>query len=172
MRFSSHLYTSHWGAFSNAEKLHVVLKEDGSIRALLSMTRSGNTEVIAQVARGLANFAKCESRRIMKGIINHIVYFIMVYSHLNNFTSGHWRGRSLLMEDGGLSWLVANLKTASVSTRRHLELAICHLAQNGKGSIFLTWLECNIWAKMRTRRARKQCNFAPWFLQRTTRGIS
>lgn len=53
----------------NAEKLHAVLKEDGSIRALLGMTRSGNNEVIAQVARGLANFAKCESRRIMKGII-------------------------------------------------------------------------------------------------------
>ncbi|KAL1553200.1 kinesin-like protein KIN-UC [Salvia divinorum] len=100
------------GAIANLcgnEKLHTVLKEDGSIRALLGMTRLGNTEVVAQVARGLANFSKCESRRIMKG---------------------HWRGRSLLMEDGGLSWLVANLKTASALTRRHLELAICHLAQN------------------------------------------
>ncbi|KAH6838263.1 Armadillo/beta-catenin repeat family protein / kinesin motor family protein [Perilla frutescens var. hirtella] len=100
------------GAIANLcgnEKLHAVLKEDGSIRALLGMTRSGNTEVIAQVARGLANFSKCESRRIMKG---------------------HWRGRSLLMEDGALSWLVANLNTTSTSTRRHLELAICHLAQN------------------------------------------
>ncbi|XP_047966592.1 kinesin-like protein KIN-UC [Salvia hispanica] len=100
------------GAIANLcgnEKLHMVLKEDGSIRALLGMTRLGNTEVVAQVARGLANFSKCESRRIMKG---------------------HWRGRSLLMEDGGLSWLVANLKTASALTRRHLELAICHLAQN------------------------------------------
>ncbi|KAG6410101.1 hypothetical protein SASPL_128150 [Salvia splendens] len=100
------------GAIANLcgnEKLHTVLKEDGSIRALLGMTRLGNTEVVAQVARGLANFSKCESRRIMKG---------------------HWSGRSLLMEDGGLSWLVANLKMASALTRRHLELAICHLAQN------------------------------------------
>lgn len=47
----------------------MVLKEDGAIKALMGMTRSGNTDVIAQVARGLANFAKCESRRIMKGII-------------------------------------------------------------------------------------------------------
>ncbi|KAL8538668.1 hypothetical protein ACS0TY_000616 [Phlomoides rotata] len=100
------------GAIANLcgnEKLHMVLKEDGAINALMRMTRSGNTDVIAQVARGLANFAKCESRRIMKG---------------------HWRGRSLLMEDGALSWLVVNLNTASTSTRRHLELAICHLAQN------------------------------------------
>lgn len=58
----------------NAEKLHAVLKEHGSIRALLGMTRSGNNEVIAQVARGLANFAKCESRRIMKGTINHLFH--------------------------------------------------------------------------------------------------
>ncbi|KAI3458936.1 hypothetical protein Pfo_015599 [Paulownia fortunei] len=100
------------GAIANLcgnEKLHVVLKEDGAIKALLGMTRSGNTDVIAQVARGLANFAKCESRRIMQG---------------------HWRGRSLLMEDGALSWLVANLNTTSTTTRRHMELAICHLAQN------------------------------------------
>ncbi|KAK6136196.1 hypothetical protein DH2020_030087 [Rehmannia glutinosa] len=57
------------GAIANLcgnEKLHVFLKEDGAIKALLGMTRSGNTDVIAQVARGLANFAKCESRRIVQ----------------------------------------------------------------------------------------------------------
>nr|GEX17005.1 armadillo repeat-containing kinesin-like protein 1 [Tanacetum cinerariifolium] len=42
------------------------------------MVRSGNNDVIAQVARGLANFAKCESRAI---------------------TQGHKKGRSLLMDD-------------------------------------------------------------------------
>lgn len=49
------------------EKLHSILKEDGAIKALLRMTRLDNADVIAQVARGLANFAKCESRRIMQG---------------------------------------------------------------------------------------------------------
>ncbi|KAL0303386.1 UNVERIFIED_CONTAM: Kinesin-like protein KIN-UC [Sesamum radiatum] len=100
------------GAIANLcgnEKLHVVLKEDGAIKALLGMTRSGNADVIAQVARGLANFAKCESRRIMQG---------------------RFKGRSLLMDDGALPWLVANLNTSSTATRRHMELAICHLAQN------------------------------------------
>ncbi|KAK4430973.1 Kinesin-like protein KIN-UC [Sesamum alatum] len=100
------------GAIANLcgnEKLHVVLKEDGAIKALLAMTRSGNADVIAQVARGLANFAKCESRRIIQGRL---------------------KGRSLLMDDGALSWLVANLNTSSTSIRRHMELAICHLAQN------------------------------------------
>lgn len=100
------------GAIANLcgnDKLHVMLKEDGAVKALLRMARTGSTDVVAQVARGLANFAKCESRRIIQG---------------------YWRGRSLLMEDGALSWLVANGNTTSTSTRRHIELAICHLAQN------------------------------------------
>ena len=54
--------------FILTEKLHVMLKEEGGIKALLGMVRSGNSDVIAQVARGLANFAKCESRRIIQGL--------------------------------------------------------------------------------------------------------
>ncbi|GMI86984.1 Arabidopsis thaliana KINESIN Ungrouped clade, gene A, ARMADILLO REPEAT-CONTAINING KINESIN 1 [Hibiscus trionum] len=100
------------GALANLcgnEKLHAMLKEDGGIKALLAMVRSGNSDVVAQVARGLANFAKCESRAIVQG---------------------HRKGLSLLMEDCALEWLIANCNTAPASTRRHVELALCHLAQN------------------------------------------
>ncbi|KAH9768504.1 kinesin-like protein KIN-UC [Citrus sinensis] len=100
------------GAIANLamnEKLHTMLEEDGAIKALLAMVRSGNIDVIAQVARGLANFAKCESRAIVQG---------------------QRKGRSHLMEDSALEWLIANSKTNSASTRRHVELALCHLAQN------------------------------------------
>ncbi|GJZ96522.1 kinesin-like protein KIN-UC, partial [Tanacetum coccineum] len=45
-------------------KLHLPLTEQGGIRELLGMVRSGNNDAIAQVARGLANFTKCESRAI------------------------------------------------------------------------------------------------------------
>ncbi|KAJ4970202.1 hypothetical protein NE237_003301 [Protea cynaroides] len=58
------------GAFANLcgnEKLHAMLKEDGGIKALLGMVKSGNSDVIAQVARGIANFSKCESRGIIEG---------------------------------------------------------------------------------------------------------
>lgn len=44
-----------------------MLKQDGGIKALLGMFRSGHADVIAQIARGIANFAKCESRVISQG---------------------------------------------------------------------------------------------------------
>ncbi|KAJ8422632.1 hypothetical protein Cgig2_009773 [Carnegiea gigantea] len=89
--------------------LHTALKQGGGIKALLGMARSANADVIAQVARGLANFAKCETREVIQG---------------------HKTEHSLLMEDGALAWLIVNSKTTSDSTRRHIELALCHLAQN------------------------------------------
>ncbi|XP_027163894.1 kinesin-like protein KIN-UC isoform X2 [Coffea eugenioides] len=100
------------GAIANLcgnESLHVILREDGAIKALVKMARYGNIDVIAQVARGMANFAKCESRGILQG---------------------NRRGRSPLMEDNALAWLIANSNTTSSSARRHIELALCHLAQN------------------------------------------
>ncbi|CAL9094796.1 unnamed protein product [Musa textilis] len=104
------------GAIANLcgnEKLHVTLKKDGGIKALLGMVQCGHSDVVAQVARGFANFAKCESR-----------VFVIVCS------KGHRKGRSLLIEDGVLNWMATNSATFSASTRRHIELSLCHLAQN------------------------------------------
>ncbi|KAK8953913.1 Armadillo repeat-containing kinesin-like protein 1 [Platanthera zijinensis] len=78
------------------------------------MVRSRHNNVISQVARGVANFAKCESRRI---------------------NQGQWKGRSLLIEDGALDWLVANCTNFADSTRHHIELALCHLAQNEENTV-------------------------------------
>ncbi|KAF6152943.1 hypothetical protein GIB67_039650 [Kingdonia uniflora] len=63
------------------QKLHEMLIEDDGIKALLGMAQCGNSDIIAQVARGLANFAKYESRATIQG---------------------YRSGRSLLMEDGAL----------------------------------------------------------------------
>lgn len=100
------------GAIANLcgnESLHIMLKEEGAIKALVGMTRSGNSDVIAQVARGMANFAKSESRGILQG--NRL-------------------GRSPLIDDNALTWLITNSSVASSTARRHIELALCHLAQN------------------------------------------
>ncbi|KAH0877301.1 hypothetical protein HID58_064695 [Brassica napus] len=53
------------GAIANLcgnDKLQTKLRSEGGIAALLGMVRCGHPDVLAQVARGIANFAKCESR--------------------------------------------------------------------------------------------------------------
>lgn len=44
------------------EKLQSKLRSEGGLKALLGMVRCGHPDVLSQVARGVANFAKCESR--------------------------------------------------------------------------------------------------------------
>jgi hypothetical protein len=43
------------------------LRGEGGIKALLGMVKCGHPDVLAQVARGIANFAKCESRAATQG---------------------------------------------------------------------------------------------------------
>ncbi|KAM6556992.1 hypothetical protein CsatB_004011 [Cannabis sativa] len=100
------------GAIANLcgnDKLQTKLRGEGGIKALLGMVRSGHPDVLAQVARGIANFAKCESRAS---------------------TQGTKTGKSLLIEDGALPWIVQNANNEASAIRRHIELALCHLAQH------------------------------------------
>ncbi|KAG8659350.1 kinesin-like protein KIN-UA isoform X2 [Manihot esculenta] len=100
------------GAIANLcgnDKLQTKLRGEGGIKALLGMVKSRHPDVLAQVARGIANFAKCESRASTQGSKN---------------------GRSLLIEDGALPWIVQNANNETSQIRRHIELALCHLAQH------------------------------------------
>ena len=49
------------------EKLQTKLRSEGGLKALLGMVRCGHPDVLSQVARGVANFAKCESRASSHG---------------------------------------------------------------------------------------------------------
>ncbi|MBA0830620.1 hypothetical protein Goarm_015141 [Gossypium armourianum] len=91
------------------DKLQNKLRGEGGIKALLGMVKCGHPDVLAQVARGIANFAKCESRASAQGSKT---------------------GRSLLIEDGALPWIVQNANNDASPIRRHIELAVCHLAQH------------------------------------------
>ncbi|CAL5187583.1 unnamed protein product [Lathyrus oleraceus] len=100
------------GAIANLcgnDKLQTELRGEGGIKALLGMVRCRHPDVHAQVARGIANFAKCESRASSQGMKS---------------------GRSFLIEDGALPWIVQNANNEASSIRRHIELALCHLAQH------------------------------------------
>ncbi|KZV19446.1 armadillo repeat-containing kinesin-like protein 2 [Dorcoceras hygrometricum] len=100
------------GAIANLcgnDKLQAKLRAEGGIKALLGMVRCRHPDVLAQVARGIANFAKCESRassQVTKNV------------------------KSLLIEDGALPWIVLNANNEASPIRRHVELALCHLAQH------------------------------------------
>lgn len=54
--------------FTLADKLQVKLRAEGGIRALLGMVRCRHPDVLSQIARGIANFAKCESRGATQGM--------------------------------------------------------------------------------------------------------
>ncbi|RDX70870.1 Kinesin-like protein KIN-UA, partial [Mucuna pruriens] len=100
------------GAIANLcgnDKLQTKLRGEGGIKALLGMVRCRHPDVHAQVARGIANFAKCESRASSQGTKS---------------------GRSFLIEDGALPWIVQNANNEASSIKRHIELALCHLAQH------------------------------------------
>lgn len=47
-------------------------------------------------------------------------------------SAGTKNGRSVLIEDGALPWIVQNANNEASPIRRHIELALCHLAQHGK----------------------------------------
>nr|CAD1830164.1 unnamed protein product [Ananas comosus var. bracteatus] len=100
------------GAIANLcgnDKLQASLRGEGGVKALLGMVKCGHPDVLAQVARGIANFAKCESRAA---------------------TQGNKLGKSLLIEDGALPWIIKNANNDASPIRRHIELALCHLAQH------------------------------------------
>ncbi|KAG2404436.1 Kinesin-like protein [Vigna angularis] len=100
------------GAIANLcgnDRILMTLRSQGGIKALLGIVRCGHPDVLSQVARGIANFAKCESRASNQGIKS---------------------GRSFLIEDGALPWIVQNANNEAAPIRRHLELALCHLAQH------------------------------------------
>jgi len=55
--------------------------------------------------------------------------------------AGTKTGRSLLIEDGVLPWIVQNAKSEASQIRHHVELALCHLAQHGNFVSFLLKFE-------------------------------
>ncbi|CAL5381597.1 unnamed protein product [Camellia sinensis] len=124
------------GAIANLcgnDKLQTRLRSEGGVKALLEMVRCRHPDVLAQVARGIANFAKCESR---------------------GSTHGTKTGRSRLIEDGALPWIVRNSNNEASLIRRHTELALCHLAQHWRCSLGAS----SNFTRMFSRRHKDSCS--------------
>ncbi|KOM32623.1 hypothetical protein LR48_Vigan01g217900 [Vigna angularis] len=99
------------GAFANLfgnDKLQIKIRDEGGLKALLGMVRCRHPDVHTQIARAIANFAKCESKAS---------------------TQGTKVERSLLIVDDLLPWIVQNANNEVSLVRRHIEIALCHLAK-------------------------------------------
>lgn len=76
--------------------------------------------------------------------------------------SGIKSGRSILIEDGALPWIVQNANNEAAPIRRHIELALCHLAQHGNVtshdcfSVFQNTLLKNF-KQLRDKYCRSEC---------------
>jgi len=53
--------------FLYLDKLQIKIREEGGMKALLGMVRCRHPDVHSQVARAIANFAKCESKASIQG---------------------------------------------------------------------------------------------------------
>jgi len=53
--------------FLYLDKLQIKIRDEGGLKTLLGMIRCRHPDVYTQVARAIANFAKCESKASTQG---------------------------------------------------------------------------------------------------------
>lgn len=68
-----------------------------------------------------------------------LIYLLFFLLNLLSTTPGNKVGKSLLIDDGALPWIVKNANNEASPIRRHIELALCHLAQHGKISYWFNY---------------------------------
>ncbi|KAG7028657.1 Kinesin-like protein KIN-UB, partial [Cucurbita argyrosperma subsp. argyrosperma] len=135
----------HWPLAIIDESNQKRIVEAGGLISLLMLLRSYEDETVRRVAAGaIANLAMNEANqeRIMaEGGISLLSLTAnaaedpqtlrMVAGAIANLCgNGTNSGRSLLIEDGGLPWIIQNANNEVAPIRRHIELALCHLAQH------------------------------------------
>ncbi|XP_028548368.1 kinesin-like protein KIN-UB isoform X3 [Dendrobium catenatum] len=126
---------------ANQEKI----VEAGGLSSLLILLRSSEDETIRRVAAGaIANLAMNETNQELVMVQDGISLLSMTAADAedpqtlrmvagaiaNLCGNGNNTGRSLLIEDGALPWIVKNANNEASPIRRHIELALCHLAQH------------------------------------------
>jgi len=83
------------------------------------------------------NFHKAtENISCFREKISEIEVVWVSYNYRSSLT-GIKSGRSFLIEDGALPWIVQNANNEAAPIRRHIELALCHLAQHGNETLIM-----------------------------------
>ena len=78
-------------------------------------------------------FLRVECSKIYGSVLEFFTLCCCIY-YAAFTTTGAKRGRSLLIDEGALPWIVQNANNEVSPIRRHIELALCHLAQHGESS--------------------------------------
>ncbi|GAB4855921.1 Beta-galactosidase 8 [Ancistrocladus abbreviatus] len=114
------------------------------LEKILLLLSSGDIDLQMQAAKVVANLAVedvSQEKIVNEGGLDallmllrsskHITILKVASSAIDNLAmNGLQKGRSFLVDDGALTWLIENSSSTSDSTRPHIELALCHLAQN------------------------------------------
>nr|XP_017185776.2 kinesin-like protein KIN-UA isoform X3 [Malus domestica] len=126
---------------ANQEKI----VEAGGLTSLLMLLKNSEDETIHRVAAGaIANLAMNETNQeliMTQGGISLLSMTAangedpqtlrMVAGAIANLCgNGTKTGKSLLIEDGAVAWIVQNANNDAAPIKRHVELALCHLAQH------------------------------------------
>ncbi|XP_050151724.1 kinesin-like protein KIN-UA isoform X3 [Malus sylvestris] len=126
---------------ANQEKI----VEAGGLTSLLMLLKNSEDETIHRVAAGaIANLAMNETNQeliMTQGGISLLSMTAangedpqtlrMVAGAIANLCgNGTKTGKSLLIEDGAVAWIVQNANNDAAPIKRHIELALCHLAQH------------------------------------------
>ncbi|KAL0464669.1 UNVERIFIED_CONTAM: Kinesin-like protein KIN-UB [Sesamum latifolium] len=130
---------------SNGERASITnLHEQVGLQKILSLLESEDANVRIHAVKVVANLAAEESNQELIMAQGGICLLAMTAADAedpqtlrmvagaiaNLCGNGTREGRSLLIEDGALPWIVQNANNEASLIRRHVELALCHLAQH------------------------------------------
>ena len=119
------------GEGTGAVEARARLLEGGGLRALVALASSGHPDVLAQVARGLANFVVGEEgKSAEEGNDDGPSDATAVAAAAVATPRGGWPGDAL-MHAGALPTLVAMASSHTISVKRHAALALYHLVAKG-----------------------------------------
>ncbi|KAG6403256.1 hypothetical protein SASPL_135473 [Salvia splendens] len=112
----------------------VIMAQGGICLLAMTATDAEDPQTLRMVAGAIANLCgndKLQMRLRSEGGIKALLGMVRCrHPDVLSQVARSRHGRSLLIDDGALPWIVQNANSEASLIRRHVELALCHLAQH------------------------------------------